>query len=983
MDSPRPQVDLEKELTCSICTELLYQPLTLLDCLHTFCGACLKEWFTWQATAAENAPSPPPDPDTGVYTCPSCRARVRDTRHNATVATLLEMFLAANPDKMKDQKEREEMDAKYKPGEKVLRKVRERSAGERRLEEEERRLVERVREMSLREAVGGSARERRRGESRSRTTTRSRDVSTDGGGSARERARRPAAAGGSEQPGGLRIEGEGRRRRSASRQTGGDESPGRRERRHIEHQSSIRSLISTGDNRDMSQSDVDREIEDFARQIQEEGLLEGLDLDNLDLSNNDELSRKITEAYRRRQRQRSRHDGARRSNASGHSHHSDPDNGSRLRVSSRQSRSRSSSQTGPAEDRSRPPTSSGAAHLAVQAPRPRRRTASGGRSATVPVGISQPEPRVAARSQTDLSLQTSTSDVLPGRPLITNEGRSTSTPTMTTAAGTVSNSPITHSIPFSARAAAASTGLGIHHPPQATTSTQHAPDRPSTSTSLTTSTSTSTTSQPPSTIERTPRPRPADILISPSFPSAPDPLSPSHSPLLSPLPTSHKRTRSQLYPEPSLTCKRCQRPHIEYTLHYNCSLCHQGTYNLCLDCYRRGKGCLHWFGFGYGAWRAYTNALLRDPDGRSLPKPHMLTANRYRPPRVLPGGAEGRVTLTSQNPELRLESGTFCARCERWTTWEVHWRCEGCNEGDWGFCTECVGTGRGCTHDLLALKYVPPLLPPAAEKEGGGDGDGVAGQVLALAPPPLSPRGPRGRVSVQTGAEETAIGPFRPVVVTARCEVCGRDVQPREERLHCYACQSGGEQGGGGAGAGEWEVCEGCYGRLEAEGRVSAENGRAGWRRCLAGHRMAVVAFVEGGADGVLRRRVVRDWVGGRTLGFEEYAPGLQVCYWMEHGVRRERLVTRDVAAAAEVDVGVRTRWTEGFPPDGGGGGRAVARWAWYPAEGAEDELMFPKGAEVREIEDVNGEWFHGVYMGAKGLFPAPYVVPLAGSEGP
>lgn len=59
-------VDLEKELTCSvrydyplprqfadndclllpqICADILYQPLTLLDCLHTFCGACLAGWF--------------------------------------------------------------------------------------------------------------------------------------------------------------------------------------------------------------------------------------------------------------------------------------------------------------------------------------------------------------------------------------------------------------------------------------------------------------------------------------------------------------------------------------------------------------------------------------------------------------------------------------------------------------------------------------------------------------------------------------------------------------------------------------------------------------------------------------------------------------------------------------------------------------------------------------------------------------------------
>jgi hypothetical protein len=141
---------------------------------------------------------------------------------------------------------------------------------------------------------------------------------------------------------------------------------------------------------------------------------------------------------------------------------------------------------------------------------------------------------------------------------------------------------------------------------------------------------------------------------------------------------------------------------------------------------------------------------------------------------------------------------------------------------------------------------------------------------------------------------------------------------------------------------------------------------------------MAIVGFVEG-KDGVWRRSVIRDWVGGRKLAFEEYdAPGLQVCYWLQDGKKMERLVTRDVAATADVDVGVvRTRWTDDFPPDGGSGGRAVAKWAWYPEDGAEDELLFPKGAEVREIEDVNGEWFHGVYMGAKGLFPAPYVVSL------
>ncbi|EOO02233.1 putative ring finger domain-containing protein [Phaeoacremonium minimum UCRPA7] len=157
MDSPRPAVDLEKELTCSICTELLYQPLTLLDCLHTFCGACLKEWFSWQAAAVENAQTPPA-PGSPVFTCPSCRAPVRDTRHNATVATLLDMYLTANPDKAKPDDEKEEMNKKYKPGDTVLPKldILERTPEERRLDQQERRLIDEVRELSLREAVADS-----------------------------------------------------------------------------------------------------------------------------------------------------------------------------------------------------------------------------------------------------------------------------------------------------------------------------------------------------------------------------------------------------------------------------------------------------------------------------------------------------------------------------------------------------------------------------------------------------------------------------------------------------------------------------------------------------------------------------------------------------------------------------------------------------------------------------------------------------------
>ncbi|KAJ0118477.1 hypothetical protein J7T55_009260 [Diaporthe amygdali] len=306
MDSSKPGLDLEKELTCSICTELLYHPLTLLDCLHTFCGACLKDWFTWQAHAAENAPDPPA-PGTSVFTCPSCRAPVRDTRHNATVASLLDMVLVAHPEKAKPASEKEEMDAKYRPGDGVLPKLNipERTAEQLRLEERERNLIESVREMSLLEAVNGEAsasRSRQHGSgsrSRNGSSHRTRDTSATRTGDVRSRERQHRRRPTTERDSSLRTEHNARLSpdhlgsRSEHSRNSSNESRRRnddlreRQRRQIEHQSSLRSLISSSDGADI---DMEREVEEFARQIQQEGLLDGLDLENIDLINNDELS---------------------------------------------------------------------------------------------------------------------------------------------------------------------------------------------------------------------------------------------------------------------------------------------------------------------------------------------------------------------------------------------------------------------------------------------------------------------------------------------------------------------------------------------------------------------------------------------------------------------------------------------------------------------------------------------------------------------
>jgi hypothetical protein len=137
---------------------------------------------------------------------------------------------------------------------------------------------------------------------------------------------------------------------------------------------------------------------------------------------------------------------------------------------------------------------------------------------------------------------------------------------------------------------------------------------------------------------------------------------------------------------------------------------------------------------------------------------------------------------------------------------------------------------------------------------------------------------------------------------------------------------------------------------------------------------MVVIAFTDGKSG--RWRYIAQDLVGGQGLKpeaaekTEHREKGLQKWVWHENGQDLARLVTKDVSETAPSESG----FAKSLPPDGGVGLKATARFGWYPRPGADDELLFPKGAEIKEIEDVNGEWFFGAYMGTRGLFPAPYV---------
>ena len=909
---------------------------------------------------------------------------MRDTKHNATVTTLLDMFVAANPEKGKTDEEKSEERRKYKPGDDVVPKVeaKEMTLRERRVEDEDTRLINEVRDLSLREARVEShevRRERRRQEGRShhprtQSSHGHRENSRDSRGAGDiERRRRGAASverRRDQEDGGLRAETltteDRRRRRSDEDARRRHEETSRPVTRQIEHQSSLRSLISSSD---IDSHEMEEEI---LRQIREEGLLDGIDLESIDLNQEDQISERIAEAFRRRQSQRARQEAARTSNNSGRRQHSSsrttaPPPRDTLRdeyaptPNSRRSRthSRSPSGTSQSDELSRPPPALSAVHaqhldvMSSDEGRRRRRTTSSSRSSTAPLPVSEAEARPAARSQTDIINTPRPLQQTPARALVTENTRSKSDPTTQRPV----ELPASELVPGEVQL--------ISSPSSNENSASFPPDDGPIPAS---STAPKFRAAPPASIS-VPRSTPQAAFNVPSSSEndrslVPAPLSPRGASLSDKAnamssgsrPTTSSPTTSKsrpvFYHEPSLTCAKCARTHIEYELHYNCSKCHGGNYNICLSCYRSGAGCLYWFGFGYAAFANFDRMEKSGELPVKRESPHMLRASRYIPPKSAPGGADGRKPLTTDDPLNRLQSGAFCQNCLEWAN-ECYWRCEACNEGDWGFCNNCVNQGKSCTHPLLPLIYIsseqcaPSLLPTNEQHK-----------------PPSA--------SILPGV--TGFGNFKSLTFSTTCDICHYPIQPSSTRYHCFSCISKVPN----TQPGDYDICTSCYPKLISSRRISIENGHNGWRRCLQGHRMIIVGF-EDSRYGQLRR-VVHALVGGQGLRQEPITlPGypnveLQKWSWGDKKNPFDKLVTEDVMRTAPTSADGMVIQKE-FPPSGGLGMKCLTNWSWYgSAEGADDELIFPKGAELRECVNVNTDWYYGGYMGKMGLFPGNFV---------
>ncbi|KAI9726629.1 MAG: hypothetical protein M1828_000996 [Chrysothrix sp. TS-e1954] len=577
--TPAGLLDLESELTCSICTDILYQPLTLLDCLHTFCGSCLKEWFGWQQVRQSHDTSRSHHRSRGSnFTCPSCRSPVRDTRPNATVTTLLEMYIKANPTRAKSQADKEDMSTKYKHGDQVLPSTAQPQSSAGRNRERDRRRDVRDEEEDAEEVEYNRLMEHAMAQSMEQAFSTS--------------TRRPARQdeGQAQVMNGQYDVRQQRRHEEAGDRDGTvqdlhefDERPGNNNgvttlRRnattarslHLGHQSSLRSLLSS------SEIDSHEMEEEIMRQIQEEGLLDGIDLDNIQVEQEDEISERIAQAYRRRRRARSRQTRDRSERAARHTG---------------QTHSRSSGTTSGATSRTVIPSTQAVEHatlpvrpLHLSPPeRQAQRRASGEREPHERQSRpSSDEPRPASRSVTDLSDRPHSREAEEARARRSSgqSRRSTEPPQAPPSEqwrrAAVAVSP------------AGNIGEGVHPANE-----PRSQDEPVAS---------------PTAVELDGT---AEQARHPSI-AAPEVVEDNSI---------------------SISCSRCGRLEIARDLHYSCYKCaeneNMSSLDLCLRCYITGQGCLNWRGFSKSTITKsrFNEGISRFGDAPHFPRPQRLSSS--------------------------------------------------------------------------------------------------------------------------------------------------------------------------------------------------------------------------------------------------------------------------------------------------------------------------------------------------------------------
>ena len=83
-----------KQLKCSFCLETMYKPVSLLPCLHNFCGGCYADWMVKSNQ------------------CPECRDKVKQIKRNHMINSMIDDYIKKSPDDDKSAETKEIQDDK-------------------------------------------------------------------------------------------------------------------------------------------------------------------------------------------------------------------------------------------------------------------------------------------------------------------------------------------------------------------------------------------------------------------------------------------------------------------------------------------------------------------------------------------------------------------------------------------------------------------------------------------------------------------------------------------------------------------------------------------------------------------------------------------------------------------------------------------------------------------------------------------------------
>ena len=69
-----------QQMKCSFCLEIMHKPVSLIPCLHNFCGGCYADWMVKNNN------------------CPECRDKVKHIKRNHMIKSMIDEHLKKNPD---------------------------------------------------------------------------------------------------------------------------------------------------------------------------------------------------------------------------------------------------------------------------------------------------------------------------------------------------------------------------------------------------------------------------------------------------------------------------------------------------------------------------------------------------------------------------------------------------------------------------------------------------------------------------------------------------------------------------------------------------------------------------------------------------------------------------------------------------------------------------------------------------------------------